>query len=122
MLRIGVDLIEIARVKASLERHGQRFLDRCFTPAEQAHCGNAPHRLAARFAAKEAVGKALGTGIGAVQWVEIEVNSDAQGRPTLHLHGDAARIAAELEIRVWEVSLSHSSEMAIAFVVGLSGE
>ncbi|MBE2195540.1 MAG: holo-ACP synthase [Anaerolinea sp.] len=121
MFRIGVDLIEISRVKAALERHGQRFLDRCFTPAEQAHCEGAPHRLAARFAAKEAVGKALGTGIGAVKWVEIEINSDPQGRPTLYLHGDAARIAAELAIRAWEVSLSHSAEMAIAFVVGWGG-
>ncbi|CAG0995824.1 MAG: holo-ACP synthase [Anaerolineae bacterium] len=121
MLRIGVDLIEISRVKEALERHGQRFLDRCFTPAEQAHCEGAAHRLAARFAAKEAVGKALGTGIGAVKWIEIEVNSDAQGRPTLHLHGDAARIAADLAIRSWEVSLSHNRDMAIAFVVGWGG-
>jgi len=116
-LRIGVDMIEVERLERAAARHGERFYNRFFTPAERQHCGDHPRRLAARLAAKEAVGKAFGTGIGDVRWVEIEILHDERGRPTLNLHGDAARLAQEMGLTHWEVSLSHTQENAIAFVV-----
>lgn len=117
MLRIGVDLMEIDRIGQAIERHGERFFARFFTPAERAQCGDSPARLAARFAAKEAVAKALGTGIGDVRWVEIEVLTGERGRPTLALYGAAAHLAGELGLSHWQVSLSHTHHHAIAFVV-----
>jgi len=120
MLRIGVDLIDIARVARSLERYGERFYSRLFTENERKQCEGQAHRLAARFAAKEATAKALGTGIGDVRWIEIEVDGDDRGRPLLILHGNAAVIAANLGLQVWDVSLSHTQDQAIAFVVGMS--
>ena len=116
-LRIGVDLIDVARVERAMNRHGERFFTRFFTPAERAYCQRRPERLAARIAAKEAVGKAFGTGIGDVRWVEIEVISDSRGRPALRLHGAAAALADSLGLHHWEISLSHSDTQAIAFVV-----
>ncbi len=120
MLRTGVDMIEIARVERAMQRHGERFFRRFFTPAERAYCADRPERLAARIAAKEAVAKALGTGIGDVRWIELEIGADGRGRPTLCLHGDAARLAAELGLTAWDVSLSHTKTDAIAFVVATS--
>src|SRR5258708_40101849 len=120
MLRVGVDLMDIERVAHAIERYGERFYNRCFTMRERQQCGGQAHRLAARVAAKEATAKALGTGIGDVRWVEIEVDGDDRGRPLLKLHGNAAILAANLGIEVWEVSLSHTHEQATAFVVGLS--
>ena len=117
MLRVGVDLMEVARVERAMQRHGERFFARFFTSAERAYCEDRPERLAARVAAKEAVAKALGTGIGAVQWVDIEVMADARRRPLLHLHGNAENLAAELGLTTWEISLSHTETQAIAFVV-----
>jgi holo-[acyl-carrier protein] synthase len=116
-LRIGVDLIDVPRIERAMHRHGERFFTRFFTAAERAYCQNRPERLAARIAVKEAVAKALGTGIGDVRWVEIEVSSDERGRPLLTLHGAAADLAAALGLQVWEISLSHSHSQAIAFVV-----
>src|SRR5689334_22687161 len=121
MLRVGVDLMDVERVAHGLERYGERFYARFFTENERAQCGGQPARLAARFAAKEATAKALGTGIGDVGWVEIEVDCDGRGRPFLRLHGNAARIAAELGLTAWDISLSHTKEQAIAFVVASSG-
>lgn len=120
--RVGVDLVEVARVAALLERYGERFLGRVYTAAEQAACrggaaGWRVERLAARFAAKEAAAKALGTGIGAVAFNEIEVRNDGEGRPELVLHGAAAELAAELGLQHWTVSLSHTAELAMATVV-----
>lgn len=123
MLRCGTDIIEVARVKDSLERFGERFLARCFTPGEQADCGGQPFRLAARLAGKEAVAKALGTGIGTVQWVEIEIRVDnPRRRPVLTLHGAAAAHAAALGLTQWDVSLSHTDSHALAMVVALGGD
>lgn len=119
MLRIGVDMIEVARIERAIERHGERFFSRFFTAEERAYCEDMPFRLAARIAAKEAVGKALGTGIGAVKWVEIEVRADEKRRPYLQLHGDAARHAEALGLKAWDISLSHTKDQAIAFVVAL---
>lgn len=117
MLRTGVDLIEVERIRRTAERYGERFTERCFTAAERHHCGWRYPALAARFAAKEAVAKALGTGIGDVKWIEIEVLHDARGRPEVKLHGAAAALARELGLTEWELSLSHTREHAVAFVV-----
>lgn len=117
VLRTGVDIIEVARIRRAAERHGDRFYRRFFTEAERALYKNRYPSLAARIAAKEAVAKALGTGIGDCRWVEIEIVTDERGRPDIVLHGDAARLAAEIGLTEWSVSLSHTTEQAIAFVV-----
>lgn len=120
MLRCGIDQIEIQRVEEGITRLGEHFLNRLFTPGERADCGDQPHRLAARFAGKEAVAKALGTGIGPVSWHEIEIRCEADtGRPTLHLHGAAARIAADLGLTQWDISLTHTKDYAAAVAVAL---
>lgn len=116
-MEVGVDLIEVGRVAASLARFGERFLARVFTPAERAACEEQPERLAARFAAKEAVAKALGAGIGDVAWTDIEIGRDARGRPTVTLRGPAAARAARLGLTRFALSLSHTREHAVAFVV-----
>lgn len=118
----GVDLVEIARIDRMLDEHGARFRDRCFTPGEQAwaETGQAvrAERYAARFAAKEAVLKALGTGLAeGIEWTEIEVERAATGRPSIRLSGRAAEIAADLGIDAWHVSLSHAGGMAMASVI-----
>ena len=117
LLRTGIDLIEIERVERAVQRHGERFLQRVFTPTELVEAGNNPASLAARFAAKEAAAKALGTGIGPVSWLEIEVLRACDQPPTLRLSGAAAQRAAELGLTAWAVSLSHTRELAIASVV-----
>ena len=116
-LQVGVDLVEIPRIAAVLQRHGQRFLDRIYTPAEQARARGRPAELASRFAAKEATMKALGTGRLGVGWREVEVLSDRRGRPLIFLHGRAAARAAALGLVTFSVSLSHERTMAIAMVV-----
>jgi holo-[acyl-carrier protein] synthase len=117
MLRTGVDLIEVARVEAALARHGDRFLQRCFTAQEQADCAGRPASLAARFAAKEAVAKALGCGIGAVSWLDIEIVSGPEREPQLRLLAAAQKRAEQLGLREWAISLSHTHEHAIAVAV-----
>lgn len=119
MLRCGIDMIEIERVRDGIARMGERFLDRFFTPAERAECADQPHRLAARLAAKEAVSKAFGTGIGVVSWREIEILCDARGRPLLHLHGAAEALALALALDEWDVSLTHTAVYASAVVVAV---
>lgn len=115
----GVDLIEIERVQSVILRYGRRFLDRIFTIQELAQVEDRPASLAARFAAKEAVAKALGTGIGAVSWREIEVVREESGRPSLRLSGSAARLAAEQRLSGWSISLSHTETHAMAVVMAL---
>ncbi len=123
MIRCGVDMIECQRIADGIERLGERFLQRFFTAGERADCADKPHRLAARFAAKEAVGKALGTGIGDIGWVDIEIRIDAQrGKPRLILHGSAKTLAASLALAEWDISLSHTDELAIALVVAKSSD
>lgn len=121
-LQIGVDLVEIPRISSVLERHGQRFLDRIYTPAEQKRARGRPAELAARFAAKEATMKALGTGRRGVSWREVELLSDPRGRPLLRLHGRAAARAAELGLTGFSVSLSHERSLAVAMVVAWGEE
>jgi holo-[acyl-carrier protein] synthase len=115
----GVDLIEIERFAAVVERHGVRFLGRVFTSQELRDADGSLPSLAARFAAKEAVAKALGTGIGAVCWREIEVLRGPERQPALRLHGSAARLAEQMCLHTWSLSLSHTHEHAIAMVVAL---
>ena len=123
----GIDIVETARVKRLVDEHGQRFLDRVFTPAEQEYCSRSAKRyyehLAGRFAAKEAVLKVLGTGWrGGIAWTDIEVVKDPSGQPKISLTGECARIARELGIARWHVSLSHIETHATASAIGLRGE
>lgn len=122
MLRVGIDLIEVARVQRSMDRFGERFLARIYTEQERQYCHGRAQSLAGRFAVKEAVAKALGTGIGAVCWTEIEVINDGQGRPQLRLHGAARTLASSLDLRHWDISLSHSGTHAIGMAIALSGD
>ena len=117
-LAIGVDTVEIARIADVVERHGARFLDRVFRPDECAYAGGRALALAGRFAAKEAAAKAMGTGIGPVGWRNIEVRNDAAGKPSLILHGAAAERARAMGLLEWHVSITHSRDLATAFVVG----
>ena len=115
----GVDLIEIGRVREAIERHGDRFLKRVFTPFELAEVLDDSASLAVRFAAKEAVAKALGTGIGVVCWQDIEIRRGPARQPRLYLHGVAAQLAGELGLVDWSISLSHTQYIAIAMAVGI---
>jgi holo-[acyl-carrier protein] synthase len=117
-ISVGVDVIEISRVAATLARFGDRFLSRIYTESEIAYCRGRAPQLAARFAAKEAVMKALGTGTRGVGWREVEVTRARSGAPSIALHGRAAARARTLGIDRLAVSLSHSREYAVASVVG----
>jgi holo-[acyl-carrier protein] synthase len=115
--RVGVDLIEIERVQAALQRHGGRFAERCFTAAERAYCESraTPARhYAGRFAAKEAVGKALGVGVP-FTWREIEILGP--GKPRVRLSGSMAARARQLAAGEVELSITHSRELAAAIAV-----
>jgi holo-[acyl-carrier protein] synthase len=117
----GIDMVEIRRIQLSMDRYGQRFLDRVFTGNEQAYClrkRNSAESFAARFAAKEAGAKGLGTGISnGVSWLEIEVVREPSGRPTLRFHGRAAQIAAQIGFARAALSITHTAELAVANVV-----
>ena len=119
MIGIGVDLVDVHRFRAVLQRRAQ-ISERLFTKNELAYCNSATdptERLAARFAAKEAVMKALGVGLGAIRFREIEVIKDPSGRPDLKLHGGAAQLAQSSGVHGWHLSLSHTSSVAEAFVI-----
>jgi holo-[acyl-carrier protein] synthase len=117
----GIDLVEIDRIQQSMDRFGQRFLNRVFTEAEQAYCQRkrkSAESFAARFAAKEAGAKALGTGISqGVNWLEIEVTREPGGRPALLFHGRAAQIAARLNVTRAALSITHTATLSMASVV-----
>ena len=116
-LTSGVDLIEIPRIAGVLERYGERFLGRIYTPGEIEYCRGRPANLAARFAAKEAAMKALGTGTRGVSWQDIEVTRQESGAPSLRLYGRAQTRARRIGIIQLSLSLSHSRDYAIAVVV-----
>jgi holo-[acyl-carrier protein] synthase len=118
-LRTGVDLIELERIEGVIRRYGLRFLKRVFTPGELEEVGENTASLAVRFAAKEAVAKALGTGIGDVGWQEIEILRGPARQPQLHLSGRAAALAEELGLDSWSLSLTHNQSQAIALVVAI---
>jgi len=117
----GVDLAEVPRIRASIERFGARFIERIYTPAEIAyveHKANRWERYAARFAAKEAGMKAIGTGWRhGVRWQDFEVANLPSGKPTLRLHGAAARVADRLGVRNVSLSLTHTAEVGMAHVI-----
>jgi len=117
----GVDIAEVKRIQAAVNRFGERFLKRVFTPAELRYCmakPNAAERLAARFAAKEAGMKAIGTGLRlGVTWQDVEVLRMPGQRPMLEFHGKAAEFAARLGCKRTHLSLSHTKEQAIAYVI-----
>lgn len=115
---VGVDIIETERVAKSIQQFGDRFLKRIYTERELAYCQGRVSSLAARWAAKEAVGKALGTGIGDVSWQEIEIINTDRQCPQVQLHGAAAKLAAGLGVTKFAISLSHTKDYAVAFVVG----
>jgi holo-[acyl-carrier protein] synthase len=117
VLATGVDLIEMSRIVDVLDRHGNRFLERVYTPGELDYANGRVSALATRWAAKEATSKAMGTGIGLVGFREIEVVCDTNGKPELYLHGNAARLADQLRLERWTLSLSHTADYAVAFVV-----
>lgn len=121
VIGIGVDLVENARIEHSLERFGERFLHRIFTAGEIEYCQSMKYparHLAARFAAKEAVSKAFGTGIGrAMGWKDIDVQRKASGEPFLVLTGGALRLGEERALTQAWISLSHTDNHAVATVV-----
>lgn len=117
----GIDIAEVHRIRQSIERFGARFLERIFTEAEMRYCdskANRTERYAARFAAKEAAMKALGTGWNyGVRWRDCEVARQPGGRPTMHFHGKAGEFAAKLGVKNTALSISHTEEQAIAQVI-----
>jgi holo-[acyl-carrier protein] synthase len=119
----GIDIIDVSRIEAMLEKHGDHFIERCFTEAEQeaaevSSTQTRSQRFAARYAAKEAVLKALGTGLsGGIEWIEIGVVRDS-GSPTIVLTGKAQEVALKAGIDQWRLSLSHTQSIAIASVIG----
>ncbi|MFT3787303.1 MAG: holo-ACP synthase [Tepidisphaeraceae bacterium] len=122
----GIDIVETGRIREMADEHGQRFLDRIFTAAEQAYCDARPKRyyehLAGRFAAKEAVLKVIGTGWRhGIAWTDIEVVNHESGQPTLNLSGEVARIAEKLGITKWWISISHIETHATASAIGEHG-
>ncbi|HYK91649.1 MAG TPA: holo-ACP synthase [Acidobacteriota bacterium] len=121
IIGIGIDIVEIRRFRAVLERQKERFTQRVFTPGEleycRAHRDPVPH-FAARFAAKEALFKALGTGWAReVSWLDVSVRREGQGAPTIALQGEAGRISVGMGAQKVHLSLSHTDESAVAVVV-----
>jgi len=118
---LGVDLAEVDRIREAIERHGRRFIDRIYTPAEIRYVeskANRFERYAARFAAKEAGMKAIGTGWKrGVRWQDFEVSNLPSGRPTLQLHGVAAEVAASLSVRNIALSITHTAVEGMAIVI-----
>lgn len=131
MFTIGVDIVEVRRIAQAVDRWGGRFLRRVFTSAEITYCGDRMTSLAARWAAKEAVSKALGTGwapqrphaAGWIDWTEIEIVRQESGEPGIILHGKALARAQVLGLSSWSLSLSHTGDYAVAMVLAAtSGE
>jgi holo-[acyl-carrier protein] synthase len=122
MIRSGIDFIEVERIDRAILRHGDRFFDRFYTPQEILDSGGRTPALAARFAAKEAVAKALGTGIGEVGWREIEIVNGPLREPILKLHGRAKEISQRLAVDYWSVSLSHTHDHALAVAVAFKSK
>jgi holo-[acyl-carrier protein] synthase len=122
MLAIGTDLVEIRRVERLVRLYGPRFTDRVYTPGELERCGGRMESLAARWAVKEAVMKALGSGLGEVALLEIETIHQSGGQPGLRLHGRAQERADALGLHSWAISIAHDGGMAVAFVAALKSK
>lgn len=121
-VEVGIDIIEIDRIAKVLKRFPERFLNRVYSPAERERYRNRTSELAARFAAKEATMKALGTGIRGVRWRDIETLPNRRGKPILVLHNTALRRAELLGLNQWSISLTHSRTEAMAVVIASKGE
>ena len=124
MLTTGADILHIPRIEEALAKHGERFLRRVYTPQELGYCRNRMPELAARFAAKEAISKALGVGMrimskDGIFWHDAEVVNDPLGKPLVKLHGKALLRAQALGLTQWSISLTHEKEYAVAFVVAI---
>lgn len=120
-LATGIDMIAIERIERAIARHGDRFFKRFFTEQEIAFCEGQASRLAGRFAIKEAVAKAMGTGIGDFRWIDVEVVCDGRGKPELVLHHTARQLALEQGLTTWSISLSHTETHAIGMAVAIGG-
>lgn len=118
-IAVGIDIIEVDRVRKVYEHHGERFLKRVFTEMEVRQCRGKATRLAGRFAAKEAISKALGTGIHGVAWHEMEIVQLRSGRPTVTLHGNAKRRAELLGISAFDISIADLNAFSIAVAVAV---
>ncbi|MBL7185059.1 MAG: holo-ACP synthase [Phycisphaerae bacterium] len=120
----GIDLVDCPRIEQMIQRHGERFVNRVFTAAEQAYAGankNEIEKLAGRFAAKEAVLKLIGTGWrGKIAWTDIEIINNASGQPEVTIGGEVRRIANELGIEHISVTITHTANFAIASAVALA--
>jgi holo-[acyl-carrier protein] synthase len=116
---IGIDIIEIRRIREAINRWGEHFLSRIFTDLEISSYRTKPESLAVRFAGKEAAIKALSPAAGEIGWRDIEILSESSGKPVIHLHGNARQLAAGAGLRALEISLSHSREYAVALVIGV---
>ena len=121
-LSAGVDIVELDRIRRAIEHHGERFLTRIYTAGELDWYRDRVPELAVRLAAKEAVSKALGVGLrhmsgAGIGWRDVEVLSDPYGKPLLRLSGRAQTLADEQGLHEWAISLSHSRDYAVAFVV-----
>ena len=124
MLTTGADILHIPRIEDALAKHGERFLQRVYTPQELSYCRNRIPELAARFAAKEAISKALGVGMrimarDGIYWHDAEVVNDPLGKPLVKLYGKALLRAQALSLTQWSISLTHEKEYAVAFVVAM---
>jgi holo-[acyl-carrier protein] synthase len=122
----GIDVVEISRIERMIDDHSDRFLERCFTPEEKFH-GEGGRRyaehIAARFAAKEAAMKALGTGlVGGIAWTDFSIHTEPTGKPKLIVGGEAAKLAWHHGVHEWHVSLSHTETVAMASVIAVARE
>lgn len=117
ILGLGTDVVDVARFGETLLRRGERFIERVFTEAERDHCAGRVERLAARFAAKEAVLKALGTGLSGCRWVHIDIVPNASGAPQVRLSGGAFDIAERMGVTDIHLSISHTRTTAMAVAV-----
>jgi len=115
----GIDLVEIERFSRIDPKIKERFCRRVFTPKEIAAADNKDERFAGRFAAKEAAAKALGCGIGDINWHDLEILNDSKGKPILHLYGEAEKLAREIGWVSWTVSITHTSITAAAVITAL---
>jgi holo-[acyl-carrier protein] synthase len=119
--RIGLDLVSVDAVADAIATHGDRYLERTYTAEELSDCGGEPHRLAARFAAKEALMKALDRGDEAMPWTSISVSRDPSGRPVLSLTGETAALAEARGVQSLQVSLTHDGAYSAAVVLAVLG-
>jgi holo-[acyl-carrier protein] synthase len=118
-IAVGIDIIEVERVRGTLAQHGERFLQRVYTLQEIEQCRGKAIKLAGRFAAKEAISKALGTGMHGISWRELEVIQLSTGRPTVRLYGNARRRAEQLALSACDVSISDLAQFSIAVAVAV---